>query len=60
MSGGYSREVNVQNVSYFASEIFELSREEIFLNLFRKLVHIKIFQIRRNIVPKYGSPIGYG
>ena len=29
------------------------------LNLFRKLVDIKIFHIRRNIMPKNGSHIGY-
>ena len=34
------------------SWIFKLFREEIQLNLFRKLVDIKIFHIRRNIMPK--------
>ena len=29
--------------------VFELFREEVLLDLFRKLGHIKIFQIRRNI-----------
>ena len=45
MSSGYSMELNVQ--------------EEIQLNLFRKLVDIKIFHVRRNLMPKDGSHIGY-
>ena len=40
------------------SRIFKLFGDEIQLNLFRKLVDIKIFQIR-NIMPKDGSHIGH-
>ena len=49
MSSGFSKELNVQNVSYFME----------FSSYFRKLVHITIFQIRRNIMPKDGSHLGY-
>ena len=38
---------------------FKLVRKEIQFNLFRKLVDIKIFHIRRNIMPKNWSHIGY-
>ena len=55
MKRGNSKESNVQNVSYFMlfSSCSDQRRE------FRKLVHFKIFQISRNMMPKDGSHIGY-
>ena len=46
---GYSKELNAQNGTYLM-EFSSCSEKRSCLTFFRKLVHIKIFQIRRNII----------
>ena len=48
-NSGYSKELNAQNVTYLM-EFSSCSGKRSCLTFFRKLVHIKIFQIRRNII----------
>ena len=48
-NSGYSKELNVQNVSYLM-EFPSCSEKRSCLIFFRKLVHIKIFQIRSIII----------
>ena len=61
MNSGYSRELNVQKDSYLMvfSSCSENRYSLICVENWYTLKLIKIFQIRRNIMPKDGSHFGY-